>query len=225
MAAETDRARLRPGAAIAASLLLHAALLFPPIGGAPRRTVIPEPPTRAALTMTLRPPSAGDAARASSDRTHTTLPATTPAPLHPVGRPARPAPPARIAGAPVVESPARPAEPRDAPARTALDPDALHAQIRDAARQGARASSVTGFPAPANSAASGAATLLDRPVLDALARRVGRPLQVTHEQRLADGGWRIRFAGGVCIHVPRELPVALDTTFGANVALTTNCSD
>ena len=222
MAAETAfRAGGRPGAALAVSLLIHAALLLLPINTSPRRTIFPLQPAGTDLRLMLRPLAADNAHRPSPVNT----PATAPARAAPPAWTARPTLPRQRGGEAIIDAPPLPAEPRDEPAHTLLDPDALHAQILDAVRQGTKAPFPSASPATPTSTQRDTPTLFDRPLLDALARRVGRPLHVVSEQRLADGSWRIRFAGGVCMHVPREQPAALDNPFGPNVALTTNCSD
>lgn len=59
----------------------------------------------------------------------------------------------------------------------------------------------------------------------ALARRIGKPLQVASERPLADGSRMVRFVGNVCLRVPRNLPMGFENAFGPTVVLPTNCSD
>lgn len=116
---------------------------------------------------------------------------------------------------------APPDDAQGAPARMALDPDALRAQVRDVVRRPEAASTMLA-PGPAPEHVAGA---LDRPRLDALARRVGRPPQVAGERRQPDGSWHIRFAGGVCTRIPRDMPAQLGNAFGENIALPSTCTD
>jgi len=66
---------------------------------------------------------------------------------------------------------------------------------------------------------------LDAPRLEALARRIGKPLRVASEQRLADGSRMVRFVGNVCLHIPLHLPLGFENSFGPTVLLPTNCRD
>jgi hypothetical protein len=100
-----------------------------------------------------------------------------------------------------------------------LDVDELRAQARDLARAPAAALVRGGErrPLPADP--------LDGARLEALARRIGKPLQVASERSLADGSRMIRFVGNVCLRVPRSLPTGFENAFGPTVLLPTNCSD
>ena len=216
------RASGLPGVALAVSLLMHAALLLLPIDASPRRAALTERAAGTILRLVLLPSAVANTTRVLPSRAPATTATRAAPPAAPSTRPARAERSARRASQASVDVPPPPVAPRDEPTPATLAPDALRAQVRDAIRQGAKAPFGPATEAPSE---GDAPTLFDRPLLDALARRVGRPLQVTREQRLADGSWRIRFAGGVCMHVPRELPVALDNAFGPNIALTTNCSD
>ena len=64
---------------------------------------------------------------------------------------------------------------------------------------------------------------LDRPILEALSRRLGKTLVVASEQVMSDGSRMIRFAGNTCLHIPQHLPEWLKNPMGATVLVPTNC--
>ena len=203
---------------LGASLLLHGALLWLPVG-APRQRGAGGPP-RSALALTLKLPSP----RASVSFAMSSTPVASVAARgdSPSSR-ARPraAAAARSSAVSSVppaasEAPVTPAAP---PAR--LDLDELRAQARDLARSGPgqlargdRPLSSVAVPDP-----------LDATRLDALARRIGKPLQVASERRLADGSRMVRFVGNVCLRIPQHLPMGFENAFGPTVLVPTNCPD
>ena len=65
--------------------------------------------------------------------------------------------------------------------------------------------------------------LMDRPVLEAISRRLGQPLRVMSEQIMNDGSRLIRFSGNTCLHIPRHLPFGRESEFTQTVLLSTNC--
>lgn len=65
--------------------------------------------------------------------------------------------------------------------------------------------------------------LADRPILEALSKRLGKPLLVMSEQILNDGSRFIRFSGNRCLHIPRELPFGRESEFTQTILLPTNC--
>ena len=195
--------------AFGVSLLLHGALLWLPVSGQGDRGASSAP--LPALTLTLKPPAM-----------HATVPVATPSSAVPTlsrrGDPPRArslpraAPAASVAPlAPVTTQAATP--PR-------LDLDELRAQARDLARAPAELR-VRGGDRPDQQVP--ATDPLDAPRLEALARRIGKPLRVASEQRLADGSRRIRFVGNVCLHIPQHLPPGFENSFGPTVLLPTNC--
>ena len=208
--------RPRPGrlwrVAFGVSLLLHAALLWVPVCG------LRDPAAGAALlpplTLTLKSP----ARRATAS-----VATPSPRPLATLTRrgdrlSARPLPRA-VAAAPV-----GPLEPvtTQAPAQRRLNMDELRAQARDLARAPAE-QLVRGSDRPGQLAF--APDPLDAPRLEALARRIGKPLRVASEQRLSDGSRMVRFVGNVCLHIPQHLPLGFENSFGPTVLLPTNCRD
>lgn len=67
------------------------------------------------------------------------------------------------------------------------------------------------------------ADALDRPALEALARRLGQPVEGAREEVLADGSRRIRFSGGTCLNIPRHLPLGRENTIGPTLLLPETC--
>lgn len=65
--------------------------------------------------------------------------------------------------------------------------------------------------------------LIDRPILDALSKRLGQPLRVMSEQILNDGSRFIRFAGNTCLHIPQHLTFVRASKFTQTILLPTNC--
>ena len=110
-------------------------------------------------------------------------------------------------------------EPRTPPS---FDLDDLRAQSRGLAHS-PPASLVRGLGAHRNLAPVSVQDLLDRPILDALSRRMGRTLVVTSEQRMSDGGWMIRFADNTCLRVPQHLPEWQRNPMGATVLVPMTC--
>lgn len=198
---------------LGASLLLHGALLW--LNAAPQRARLAGAAPWPALTLTLKPPAPRVSVSAAG------LSPAAPAPLVAHGGSLRARPLARPAAA----APAASAEPEAvsaAPERR-LDVDQLRAQARELARAPAQPLVGGGERRPASSAA--VPDLLDRPLLDALSRRIGKPLRVAREQRLADGSRMIRFVGNVCLHVPQHLALGRENTFTPTVLVPTNCID
>jgi len=202
--------------AVGLSLLLHALLLALPMRFDARREAAPAPP--AVQTLTLRLAVARDAGRSATPaRPQATMPrqrVTSPRST------ALDRPPA----SPAMPLPAEAAAPIAPAASTAvIDLDALRAQARDLARRPEEPRTPVGGERPA--AQHAAPDLLDRPRLDAVARRIGKPLRVAAEEVLADGSRMIRFTGNVCLHIPAHLPSAQENPFGPTVLLPTNCPD
>ena len=219
------RGRSAPGRlwryCLGVSLLLHGALLWLPVGGPPAPSASrPQP----ALTLTLK------SSRAA-------LPVATPSPATPVASSAgrggarhfdatpraatsRALSASRVPPA-ASEAPATPAAPPPTSAElpSHLDVDELRAQARDLARASPETLVRGGErrPLPADP--------LDGARLEALARRIGKPLQVASERSLADGSRIVRFVGNVCLRVPRNLPMGFENAFGPTVLVPTNCSD
>ena len=73
--------------------------------------------------------------------------------------------------------------------------------------------SVRGTGADQKAHAQGVSDLLDRPMLDALSRRIGKPLVVMEERVMNDGSRKIRFAGNLCMHIPRFLNRGMESQF------------
>lgn len=67
--------------------------------------------------------------------------------------------------------------------------------------------------------------LIDRPILDALARRIGRPLTALEESTLPYGARRIRFSGDLCLDIPRHLPYGSENAFGPTLLVPKACAD
>ena len=67
--------------------------------------------------------------------------------------------------------------------------------------------------------------LIDRPILDALARRIGRPLTALEETTLPDGARRVRFSGGLCLDIPQHLPYGTENAFGPTLLVPKACAD
>lgn len=205
---------------LGASLLLHGALLWLNVGQ--QRAQLAGATPRPALTLTLKRPAADAAA---------STPAPSPAALAPLalqGDALRAKPLARALTAAPAASPSPAAsepEPEAAAvmAERRLDVDQLRAQARELARAPALPLVSGGERQPAAPAAI--PDLLDRPLLDALSRRIGKPLRVASEQRLADGSRMIRFVGNVCLHVPQHLSLGGASVLTPTMLLPTNCND
>lgn len=114
-----------------------------------------------------------------------------------------------------------PAEP-EAHAMPTFDLDDLKSQARSLAHS-APEQLVRGTGAHRNVAPFPVQDSLDRPILEALSRRLGKTLAVVSEQRMSDGSWMIRFAGNTCLHVPQHLPEWQKNSMGATVLVPTNC--
>lgn len=217
------RGRSAPGRlwryCLGVSLLLHGALLWLPARGLRERSA-PVP----VMTLTLKSSRAAQPVAAPSPATPVASFAVRGGARHFHAPPhaatsralsaSRVPPAASEAAATPAESPSTSAE---SPPR--LDVDALRAQARDLARTPA-AGPVRGgerrLPPP---------DPLDGARLEALARRIGKPLQVASERPLADSSRMVRFVGNVCLRVPRNLPMGFENAFGPTVLLPTNCSD
>lgn len=212
-----DPSRSYFAAGLGLSLLLHALLLALPTRFAPRHGAPPSAPPDLALTLRL------PATRETQWSPTPSKPAaTTPQQREKSPRPmALRHPPGSDAGHDA--SPATPeATAQRAPA-PAIDLDALRAQARDLARRPAEPRIHVGGERPALRQA--APDLLERPSLEAVARRIGQPLRGASERQLADGSWMIRFAGNVCLRVPAHLPLGQENPFGPTVLVPTNCPD
>ena len=128
----------------------------------------------------------------------------------------------------VKRDPATPAArwaPADTPPPPALiDLDAARAQARQFARQPpSSVAAEKGKPAPSPVPPLSADEA--HAALPALARRLQRPLERTVETLLADGTRRLRFTGKRCLDLPRELPLAQQSSFGETLRVATNCPE
>ena len=108
--------------------------------------------------------------------------------------------------------------------RTAL-PSLDREDLRQQARQLRLARTETGVLRPPSAKTPPLPELIDRPVLDALARRIGQPLTTLEESTLPDGTRRIRFNGGLCLDVPRHLPYGAENPFGPTLLVPKACAD
>ena len=99
--------------------------------------------------------------------------------------------------------------------------------LREQARQLAREQPATGRFGPGKTVPEPPDTpdLLDRPILEALSKRIGKPLLVLSEQVLQDGTRRIRFSGNVCLDIPRHLNPGQETPFLPTMLVTKSCAD
>lgn len=82
---------------------------------------------------------------------------------------------------------------------------------------------VRGVGTNRNTAPAVAQDSLDRPILEALSRRLGKNMVVASEQIMADGSRMIRFAGNTCLHIPQHLPDWQISTMGPTILVPTNC--
>lgn len=193
------------------SLLLHGALLWLPVRGL-RDPVAAASPL---LTLTLKRPARAGPVPA------TALPPSVQAKPVPRGEPLRGRPAPRPLALPAAVLPES-----DVPLAASerrLNMDQLREQARDLARAPAEQLVRGGDRRPGAPAV--APDLLDRPILAALSRRIGKPLRVASEQRLADGSRMIRFVGNVCLHIPQQLSLGQENAFGPTLLVPTNCSD
>lgn len=218
----TERfSRIRRGAAeasrlcvcLGASLLLHGALLR--LSVAELRDQHAGTAPLPAVTLTLMPLALRATASAA-----TPSPAAV-APLVAHGDVLRDRPlPRSVTAAPVASSES---DAMSVASERRLDLDKLRAQARDLAHAPAE-QLIRGGERPSAPPAA-VPDLLDRPLLDALSRRIGKPLRVASEQRLADGSRMVRFVGNVCLHVPQHLPLGRENAFTPTVLVPTNCND
>ena len=109
-------------------------------------------------------------------------------------------------------------------ATPSLDLDDLKSQARSLAHS-APEPLVRGTGAHRNIAPVPVQDSLDRPILEALSRRLGKTLVVASEQRMSDGSWMIRFAGNTCLRIPQHLPEWQKNSMGATVLVPTNCAN
>ena len=200
---------------LGASLLLHAALLWLPAGAPP--APIASRAQRPALTLTLKSPSPAaavslapsspaSAATRGEARSEVRRPRAMALAAPSVALPARSSLPSSSSSSASASAPVDNAPPQ-------LDVDRMRAQARDLAHGDRPRSPVVASDVP------------DDVRLAALARRVGQPLATASERRLADGSRMIRFAGNVCLHIPRHLPAGFENSFGPTVLVPTNCRD
>jgi len=103
-----------------------------------------------------------------------------------------------------------------------FDLDDLRAQARSLAH-GSQEQLVRGVAAHRNTSPVVVQDSLDRPILEALSRRLGKTLVVASEQRMSDGSRMIRFAGNTCLRIPQHLPEWQKNPMGATVLVPTNC--
>lgn len=66
---------------------------------------------------------------------------------------------------------------------------------------------------------------LDQPLLRALSKRLGRPLNVASEQVMADGSRLIRFSGNLCLRIPRHLPAWQENPIGPTMLVPMTCNN
>lgn len=112
-------------------------------------------------------------------------------------------------------------EPRTTPS---FDPDELRAQARSLANN-PPAQLVRSGGAHRNLATVPVQDSLDRPILEALSKRLGKTLVVASEQVMSDGSRMIRFAGNTCLRVPQHLPEWQKNAFGATVLVPMTCAN
>lgn len=217
-------ARRRLLAALGFSLFVHLLLLAgpfvagerPPAGVDPLRLTLRQPASRllpeAALAPRAPPARTGEHALRPSPVTAPAIPASSPAPS-----PTAPPLPGAEASPPPSAAPAAPQR---------LDREALRAQARALpggapARGGdgpfaGRAASPVGEPPP---------PLVDRPVVEALARRLGVSPAGASERTLADGSRVIRYAGNRCVHLPLQLPAWRESRVVPTEFVPVNCPE
>ena len=105
-----------------------------------------------------------------------------------------------------------------------IDLDAARAEARQFARQPPSSVSVEkGKPSPSPVPPLSADEA--HAALPALARQLQRPLERAVETLLADGTRRLRFTGKCCLDLPRELPLAQQSSFGETLRVATNCPE
>lgn len=215
-------ARRRLLAALGFSLFAHLLLLAGPfvVGARPPAGVDP-------LRLTLRQPASRllpEAALAPPARTGER--AMRPPPVTPPAIPARPSASSPSSASPLAASPSSDAEASPSPAAPQrLDREALRAQARalpgGTPRTGegpfaGRAAAPAGEPPP---------PLVDRPVVEALARRLGVSPAGASERTLADGSRVIRYAGNRCVHLPLQLPAWRESRVVPTEFVPVNCPE
>ncbi len=104
-----------------------------------------------------------------------------------------------------------------------LDMEILRQQARQLGREKPGADTLISRPqAPI---AAETPPLLERPVLEALSRRLGRTLVVVEEQIIQDGTRRIRFADNLCLDIPRHLTLGQENPFSPTILLPKACAE
>ena len=98
------------------------------------------------------------------------------------------------------------------PIASSFNMEDLRAQARRMAPE-SRDDLVQGSGADQKANVQGVPGLLDRPMLDALSRRIGKPLVVMEERVMNDGSRKIRFASNLCMHIPRFLNGGMESQF------------
>ena len=111
----------------------------------------------------------------------------------------------------------------EVPSPPAINLEDVRAQARGLAVE-APPELVRGTRAKRNPPANAVPDLLDRPVLEVLSKRIGRPLVVASEQLMNDGSWMIRFSDNICLHIPRHLSLGVDGGVVPTMLVPTTCS-
>lgn len=202
--------------ALVASLLIHGAALFVTQRAAPGRPVAPTPALRLRLmpapTLTepvaeskpvsferakaARNPSQGVAPRAKGELRNQARQITT---------------------SPSLSAPASEPGAEVPPSGPHFDMDELRRQARSLGTSSEhRGPSVVPTPVPVPDDS-------DRPVLQALAKRLGHPEDGFREETLTDGTRVVRFRDGVCLRVPRHLPIGAENPIGPTIIVPMTC--
>lgn len=197
------------------SLLLHALILLLPVRIAAPRD---EAPVTEPLRATIVSPRA-QAGRADSPSA--ALPTRAAAASVPRGQPVRVAPRPLL---PERQDDAAAVPEHDTLPAAGLNLDELREQARSLGRNPGEAL-VRGGSATRKAVPEAVPDLSDRPILQALSRRLGKPLVIAGEQIMADGSRLIRFSGNTCLHVPRHLPMWRENPIGPTVLVPTTCPD
>lgn len=111
----------------------------------------------------------------------------------------------------------------EVPSPPAINLEDVRAQARGLAVE-APPELVRGTRARRNPPENAVPDLLDRPVLEVLSKRIGRPLVVASEQLMNDGSWMIRFSDNICLHIPRHLSLGADGGVVPTMLVPTTCS-
>lgn len=202
------------------SVLLHGLILLRPgFTGRALDDGLDRAPIRASIRMLPRAHPVGE----SSVVANTVRPAADPVSSDSTAIPAKRAKDDRQI---TIEPPAKEgaAEPvTEVPSPPAINLEDVRAQARGLAVE-APPELVRGTRAKRNPPADAVPDLIDRPVLEVLSKRIGRPLVVASEQIMNDGSWMIRFSDNICLHIPRHLSLGVDGGVVPTMLVPTTCS-